>query len=180
MGGRVHDRLPVAWTLASSDTATEIAEAEEMLARRRHNIFKLKIGRGDPRNSIAHVAAIKKALGDRASIRVDVNQAWSEAIASKCLPLLSDAGVDLIEQPIALRNVKGLARLARQTSVAIMADEALSGPETAFQLAQSAAADVFALKIAQSRGLFATPKAPPRREAARIRLDRGTMPAGAD
>src|SRR6266404_5847110 len=102
MGGRVHDRLPVAWTLASGDTATDIAEAEEMLARRRHNIFKLKIGRGDPRSSIAHVAAIKKALGDRASIRVDVNQAWSEAIASKCLPLLSDAGVDLIEQPIAL------------------------------------------------------------------------------
>ena len=101
--------------MASGDTATDIAEAEEMLARRRHNIFKLKIGRGDPRNSIAHVAAIKKALGDRASIRVDVNQAWSEAIASKCLPLLSDAGVDLIEQPIALRNVKGLARLARQT-----------------------------------------------------------------
>ena len=63
MGGRVHDRLPVAWTLASGDTATDIAEAEEMLARRRHNIFKLKIGRGDPRNSIAHVAAIKKALG---------------------------------------------------------------------------------------------------------------------
>src|SRR5260370_16226077 len=175
MGGRVHDRLPVAWTLASSDTATEIAEAEEMLATRWHNIYKLKTGRGDPRNSIAHVAAIKKALGDRASIRVDVNQAWSEAIASKCLPLLSDAGVDLIEQPIALRNVKGLARLARQTCVAIMADEALSGPETAFQLAPSAAADVFALKIAQSGGLFATAKVAAIGEAAGIGLYRCTI-----
>src|SRR5262249_49373785 len=27
LGGRVHDRLPVAWTLASGDTATDIAEA---------------------------------------------------------------------------------------------------------------------------------------------------------
>ena len=179
MGGRVHDRLPVAWTLASGDTATDIAEAEEMLARRRHNIFKLKIGRGDPRHSIAHVAAIKTALGDRASIRVDVNQAWSEAIASRCLPLLSDAGVDLIEQPIALRNIKGLARLARETSVAIMADEALSGPETAFQLAQSAAADVFALKIAQSGGLFAAAKVAAIAEAAGIGLYGGTMLEGA-
>ena len=178
LGGRFHDRLPVAWTLASGDTGSDIDEAEEMLAKRRHNIFKLKIGRGDPQQNIAHVAAIKRALGDRASVRADVNQAWSEAVASKCLPLLHDAGVDLVEQPLALRNIRGLARLARETSLAIMADEALSGPETAFQLAQSAAADVFALKIAQSGGLFATVKVAAIAEAAGIDLYGGTMLEG--
>ena len=175
LGGRFHDRLPVAWTLASGDTGADIAEAEEMLAKRRHNIFKLKIGRGDPQQNITHVAAIKRALGDRASVRVDVNQAWSAATASRCLPLLHDAGVDLVEQPVALRNIRGLADLARETSLAIMADEALSGPETAFQLAQSAAADVFALKIAQSGGLFATVKVAAIAEAAGIDLYGGTM-----
>ena len=178
LGGRFHDRLPVAWTLASGDTGADIAEAEEMLAKRRHNIFKLKIGRGDPQENIAHVAAIKRALGDRASVRVDVNQAWSEAVASRCLPLLRDAGVELVEQPVALRNISGLARLARETSVAIMADEALSGPETAFQLAQLAAADVFALKIAQSGGLFATARVAAIAEAAGIGLYGGTMLEG--
>jgi muconate cycloisomerase len=73
LGGRVRDRLPVAWTLASGDTARDIAEAEEMLSRRRHNIFKLKIGRNEVGADIAHVAAIKRAVGDRASVRVDVN-----------------------------------------------------------------------------------------------------------
>ncbi len=178
-GGRQHDRLPVAWTLASGDTARDIAEAEEMLAKRRHNIFKLKIGKGDPKANIAHVAAIKKALGDRASVRVDINQAWSEATASACLPLLRDAGVDLIEQPVALRNIRGLARLARETSVAIMADEALTGPETAFQVAQAEAADVFALKILQSGGLFAAAKVAAIAEAAGIGLYGGTMLEGA-
>src|SRR6476646_6975669 len=101
LGGRFHDRLPVAWNLASGDTGADIAEAEEMLAKRRHNIFKLKIGRGDPRQNITRVAAIKRALGDRASVRVDVNQAWSEAVASRCLPLLRDAGVELVGQPVA-------------------------------------------------------------------------------
>jgi muconate cycloisomerase len=175
LGGRFHERLPVAWTLASGDTGADIAEAEEMLAKRRHNIFKLKIGRGDPQQNITHVGAIKRALGDRASVRVDINQAWSAATASKCLPLLHDAGVDLVEQPVALRNMRGLAGLARETSLAIMADEALSGPETAFQLAQSAAADVFALKIAQSGGLFATVKVAAIAEAAGIDLYGGTM-----
>lgn len=179
LGGRFHDRLPVAWTLASGDTGRDIAEAEQMLERRRHNIFKLKIGRGDPRENIAHVAAIKQALGGRASVRVDINQAWSEATASACLPMLADAGVDLIEQPIALKNLKGMARLARETSVAIMADEALNGPETAFQIASLAAADVFALKIEQSGGLYAGAKVAAIAEAAGIGLYGGTMLEGA-
>lgn len=177
-GGRQHDRLPVAWTLASGDTARDIAEAEDMLARRRHNIFKLKIGKGDPKANIAHVAAIKRAVADRASVRVDINQAWSEATASACLPLLRDAGVDLIEQPVAYRSLRGLARLARETSVAIMADESLQGPETAFQVAQAEAADVFTLKILQSGGLFATAKVAAIAEAAGIGLYGGTMLEG--
>jgi muconate cycloisomerase len=175
LGGRQHDRLSVAWTLASGDTARDIAEAEEMLAKRRHNIFKLKIGKGDARANIAHVAAIKRALGDRASVRVDINQAWSEATASAMLPLLKDAGVDLVEQPVALRNVKGLARLAGESSIAIMADEALHGPESAFVIAQAAAADVFAIKIMQSSGLFAAAKVAAIAEAAGIGLYGGTM-----
>ncbi len=179
LGGRQHDRLPVAWALASGDTARDIAEAEEMLSLRRHNIFKLKIGRGDPKANITHVAAIKRAVGDRASIRVDVNQAWSEATASACLPLLKDAGVDLVEQPIALKNIRGMARLARETSIAIMADEALQGPETAFHFAQAEAADVFALKILQSGGLFAGAKVAAIAEASGIGLYGGTMLEGA-
>jgi muconate cycloisomerase len=179
LGGRRHDRLPVAWTLASGDTAQDIAEAEEMLALRRHNIFKLKIGRGDPSQNIAHVAAIKRAVADRASVRVDINQAWSPAVASSLLPALRDAGVDLIEQPIAARNVQGMARLCRESIVAIMADESLHGPETAFEIAREAAADVIAVKIAQSGGLFAAGHVAAIAQAAGIGLYGGTMLEGA-
>src|SRR3546814_226814 len=65
LGGRRRERLPVAWTLASGDTARDIAEAEQMLDLRRHNVFKLKIGARTLAEDIAHVAAIKRALGDR-------------------------------------------------------------------------------------------------------------------
>ena len=69
---------------------SDIEEAErDARPKRRHNIFKLKIGRGAIRDDVTHVAAIKRALGDRASVRVDVNQAWNEAGASRCLPLLA-------------------------------------------------------------------------------------------
>ena len=153
LGGRHRDALPVAWTLASGDTDKDIEEAERMLSLRRHSIFKLKIGKRAVADDVAHVAAIKRALGDRASVRVDVNQAWDEASAARGLAMLEAAGVDLVEQPIAKANRAGLARLAARFIIPIMADEALHGPDDAFDLARRAAADVFAVKIAQSGGL---------------------------
>ena len=58
---------------------------------RRHNIFKLKIGKRSIYEDVAHVAAIKKALGDRTSVRVDVNQAWDEASAARAIARLEEA-----------------------------------------------------------------------------------------
>jgi muconate cycloisomerase len=81
LGGRRRDRLPVAWTLASGDTAKDIAEVT-MLDARRHRVFKLKIGAKAVKTDIEHVAQIKRALGDRAAVRVDVNMAWSETQAA--------------------------------------------------------------------------------------------------
>lgn len=155
LGTRQQESLPVLWALASGDTQKDIAEAVTMLELKRHNAFKLKIGRRELEEDVAHVAAIKQAVGDAASIRVDVNMAWDEATAMRALPMLADAGCDLIEQPIDRHNVAGMARLRAQDTIAIMADEALIGPHSAHALAEANAADVFTLKIEQSGGLLA-------------------------
>ncbi|KFG92759.1 muconate cycloisomerase [Burkholderia paludis] len=177
LGGRCRDRLPVAWTLASGDTANDIAEAERMLEARRHKIFKLKIGAKAPETDIRHVAEIKKALGEQASVRVDVNMAWSETQAAWAIPALADAGCELIEQPVA--SPAALARLMRRFPVALMADENLQGPESAFEIARNAGADVFAIKIEQSGGLFAAQQVAAIADAAGIELYGGTMLEGA-
>jgi muconate cycloisomerase len=178
LGGRQCDTLAVAWTLASGDTAQDIAEAERMLDARRHRIFKLKIGWRPVAEDVAHVAAIKRALGDRASVRVDVNQAWDEAGARRALAALDDAGVDLVEQPIGRGNRQGLARLCRSSRVPVMADESLGGPEEAFDLASLGAADVFALKIAPAGGLVGAGQVAAIAQAAGIGLYGGTMLEG--
>lgn len=177
LGGRVRDRLPVAWTLASGDTARDIAEAQELLERRRHRIFKLKIGRHALKDDIAHVAAIKTALGDRASVRVDVNMAWSEHEATYGLKALADVGCDLVEQPVA--TAAALGRLTARGVIPVMADEVLQGPASAFELARARAADVFAVKIEQSGGLFAAGRVGAIADAAGIALYGGTMLEGA-
>ena len=177
LGGRVRESLPVAWTLASGDTAKDIDEAERMLALRRHSIFKLKIGRRPVRDDVAHVAAIKKALGERGSVRVDVNMAWSELQAHQGIAALVDAGCELVEQPVA--SADALARLRGRFPIAIMADESLTGPASAFALARVAGADVFAVKTEQSGGLQAALHVAAIADAAGIELYGGTMLEGA-
>jgi len=129
LGGRVRDALPVAWTLASGNTEQDIAEAEKMLDLRRHRVFKLKIGAGEVSADLAHVIAIKKP-GERASVRVDVNQAWDEAVALRACKVLGDNAIDLIEQPISRNNRAGMARLQLSSPAPIMAMGMLCGSIT--------------------------------------------------
>ena len=179
LGGRVRDRLEVAWTLASGDANTDIEEAEQMLARRRHRVFKLKIGAHDLKSDVARVAAVKRALGDRASVRVDINQAWDESTAMRGVEALESVGVDLVEQPVARRQRGALQRLTEHFVVPIMADEALHGPEDAFALAAAAAADVFSIKISPSGGVRAAARVAAIADAAGIGLYGGTVLEGA-
>ncbi|ASR50225.1 muconate/chloromuconate family cycloisomerase [Blastomonas fulva] len=177
-GGRVRSSLPVAWTLASGDTLTDIEEGEAMLDQRRHRIFKLKIGKRDVAADVAHVAAICKAFAGRASIRVDVNQNWTEAQAVRGMAMLHDAGVDLVEQPVARDSLDAMARLSQHQTVPLMADEALNGPRSAFRIAAAAGAGVFAVKIAQSGGLHAASEVAAIAVSAGICLYGGTMLEG--
>ena len=152
LGGAVHDTLPVLWTLASGDTQKDIDEARRLIEERRHNIFKLKIGSRHPSVDIAHVSAIKKALGSDIKITVDINQAWSESTCRKGIQALQDAGVDLIEQPTKKENFLALSRLYQKFNIALMADESVSTPHDAFVLSHLGTCDVMALKIGKSGG----------------------------
>ncbi len=171
----MRDTLPVLWTLASGNTAFDISEAERMLADRRHNIFKLKIGKRDLIDDVAHVGAIKRALGADVSIRVDVNQRWTETVAKRGIAMLADVGADVVEQPVPYRNRAAMARLRSDAAIPLMADEAVHGPGDAFDLATRAAADIFSIKIAQCGGLSAARATASIAHSAGIELYGGTM-----
>lgn len=178
LGGCRVDRLEVAWTLASGDTTLDIEEGERVFEARRHRHFKLKIGKRDVEADCAHVGAIAKAFEGRASVRVDVNQAWSRDQAAKGAAMLQDSGVVLIEQPLAKTDFEGMTELTANSEIAIMADEALTGPDSARLLAKAQASDAFSLKITQSGGLVPTAEVAAIAHEANIALYGGTMLEG--
>ncbi len=175
LGGKVIDSIPLAWTLASGDTQRDIAEAEHLLEIKRHKIFKLKIGAGDPDENVEHVRKIIEAVGDRAKVTVDVNQAWDEDTAVRCIKKLEEYGVNMVEQPVAVSNYEAMSRLTERFDVPIMADEASTYVQDCYRIAKTRAGNCFALKPCKHGGLLETKKVAAIAEGAGFGLYGGTM-----
>lgn len=177
LGGKRHASLPLAWTLASGDVRKDLEEAQLRLEQRRHRIFKMKIGARSPADDVAHVSQIARGLEGQATLTVDVNQAWDGSTARRFLPQLIDAGVTLIEQPVAKWNREALQVLSATlgSRACIMADESVCTPQDAMALARDQASQVFSLKVAKHGGLLRTLQVAAVAEAADIGWYGGTM-----
>ena len=177
LGGKRHQSLPLAWTLASGNVALDLEEAQLRLEQKRHRIFKMKIGARSPEQDVAHVSQIARGLEGRATLTVDVNQAWDGNTARRYLPQLIEVGVTLIEQPVAKWNVEALKILTATLGdrASIMADETVCTPQDAMLLARSQACHVFSLKVAKHGGLLRTRQVAAVADAADIGWYGGTM-----
>ncbi len=111
-----------------------------------HRVLKVKLGT-DHDEQI--VAALRQAAPEVA-LRVDANAAWTRARAKRMLAVLAEAGVELVEQPLAADDLAGHAELRRQAQVPIVADESLHAAGDVVALAD--AFDGVNLKLAKLGG----------------------------
>jgi muconate cycloisomerase len=175
LGGVMRESVPVLWTLASGDPAQEIDEAEKKIAAGLHNTFKVKIGAQTPEADTARMRRLASALEGRASLIVDANQAWDETTALRCLPVLAEIGVTLIEQPLPAWNILGMARLRTRSTVPLMADECVFSAHDMLDVARTGAADVVSLKLVKHGGLLAMREVASVAQAAGIGLYGGCL-----
>jgi muconate cycloisomerase len=156
LGGLARHSVPVTWALGTEPAPVVIEEALAKLDAGLHHSFKLKMGAQDPADDIARVRTVAEKLAGVASVRVDLNARWDRLTALTHLPRLVEAGVDLIEQPVAAAEFEALAEINRALPIPVMADESLRTPTDALRLATTRAADIFSLKTTKSGGLRAT------------------------
>ena len=120
--------------------------------------IKVKVT-GDTDCDAARVAAVRRAAGPMAAIRLDVNAAWSLPEALAALPVLAAAagGLEYVEQP--LSSLHEMAELRAATGIAVAVDESLRRAVDPFDpglLAMvRASADVAVLKVAPLGGVRA-------------------------
>lgn len=108
------------------------------------------------RQSVAGVRLARRLLGPHAHVRVDCNMAWTRHEAPAGMVEMSRQGVESFEQPLVAGDVDGLAQLAADTGLAIMADESFHDAASLDRLIDARACASFNVRIAKCGGLVAS------------------------
>lgn len=114
-------RLPLLTPFNSSAPKEIEAEVERRLADG-FRTFKIKVGK-DAIADLERVRTIQRAIGGRATMRLDANRAYSEADGCRFASALDPAGIELFEQPCDSDDWEANANVAKVSTVPIMLDE---------------------------------------------------------
>jgi len=138
--------LSVAEPTALAVTAAEYAAA---------GFRCLKIKASREHDAVAGLLAVRAAVGADITLRVDANQAWDAETAIRVIRAAEDAGVglELVEQPVAARDLDALAAVTAAVDTPIMADESVRTAQDVRDIAVRGAAGLVNVKLAKTGGL---------------------------
>jgi len=174
LGGLFREKVPVVWVLSLATRLEDMAGEAEAMAGKGFKTLKIKVG-VDPRLDVERVKAVREAVGDRAEIRVDANQGWTVDKAISTIRRMERYELQLVEQPVAGWDLKGMARVAKAVDTPVMADESVFTPETALKVVEMEAADIINIKVMKPGGLHNSKKVAAIAEAAGIPCLVGSM-----
>ncbi len=115
--------------------------------------FKLKVTVDHP---FEHVAAVRAALGEELSLRVDANGSFNSQQAIEFVEAVSKYKIDVFEQPIPRGDTEEFKGIRTHSKIPIMADESIVTIEDAKKLIDQGCCDFFNLRISKCGGLGKT------------------------
>jgi L-alanine-DL-glutamate epimerase-like enolase superfamily enzyme len=147
--------VPTDVSLAVGTTDSMAAAAKSRVAEG-FEVLKVKVGT-DAATDVDRVTAVRQAVGPEVRIRLDANQGWTPREAVRAIRSLEDAGVgmEFVEQPVACRDLEGLAWVSDRVETPIMADEAVFDVRDLVEVIRRRAADLVNVKLAKCGGLSA-------------------------
>lgn len=148
----VLDAIPVQFTLGA-DGAEACVRALQAAADAGYTHAKLKVGVTSCEDDLARLRTIMTD-GPRLVLRLDANGAWTRAQALSMLASLPRDRVELIEQPVADRDMPGLLEAYDGRGPRIAADESCAGLEQARALIRSGRLGAIVVKPSAVGGLL--------------------------
>lgn len=110
--------------------------------------LKIKVGARPLREDVQRVRAIRRAVGETITLRLDANCAWEFKEAQNALETLCTERIEFIEEPLRTNDPSGLATLRRDHAIPIAADENARDDASIRALLAADAVDVIVLKPA--------------------------------
>ncbi len=146
LGGRAHERVPVIGTVIGIAAPEVMAAQAAESAAAGFQAIKIKLGETVAAD-IARVAAVREALGSGVALRVDANDHYQPAEAIRLIRAIERFDIEHVEQPVARRDILGMAEVRRATAVPLMTDDMVATPAEAMNVIRLGAADRVKVKV---------------------------------
>lgn len=151
-GGATALRFPAARLIPIKEPE-QMAHSARELSAEGYRILKVKLS-GEWDQDVRRVEAVRQAVGPAVTLTVDANQAYETEAAVELCRALAHSAVSLVEQPVAAKDWEGMARITRESSIPIEADESIAGSlQNLLALISMKAAHSFNLKVPYFGGL---------------------------
>jgi L-alanine-DL-glutamate epimerase-like enolase superfamily enzyme len=144
-------RITLSWTLnPRTPDETEALLAEGM--RRGYQHFNIKVA-PDPKPDVELAKTVRR-LAPGCFLWADANGGYDVATALAVAPRLADAGVNVLEQPVAANRLTGFRELKQQGALPILMDEGVVSAVDLMEFIKLGLLDGVAMKPARTAGLW--------------------------
>lgn len=151
LGGRVRQGVPVVGLLLRHDASGAADEARTLVGRGFEHL-KIKVGFGR-RSDVAVVRAVREAVGDEVSIRVDAEESYDLKTALRVAHALDELDVELFSQPVSRHLHEHMQQLRRTSNIPVLLDECIDLPEDVSHAAHLGTGDAINVKLMKCGGI---------------------------
>lgn len=154
MMGGARKNITTDITISVNDPETMVRDSLIALERG-YDCLKMKVGI-NPEMDVARLKAVRQAVGNDVTIRIDANQAWTPKQAVRILNSMQEQGlqIELVEQPVHAHDLDGMKYVTDRSYVPVLADESLYSPADAATILRMGAADLLNIKLMKCGGLY--------------------------
>ena len=110
------------------------------------NVVKVKLGYNNIHDDIEMMTQISSLYQSHVQFRIDVNGQLDLVKAIRFCKTMEQFNIEYIEQPLAPNQFEDLSELRMHTNIPIAVDESLTSIESAKQIINAQAADIFIIK----------------------------------
>ena len=150
-GRKPLERITLSWTV----NTTDLNEVEALMAegrRRGYRHFNIKVS-PDVEFDVALAKKVRRLAPD-CFLWADANGGYDTATALAAAPRLRDAGVNVLEQPVAANRLSGFAAVRKQGALPILMDEGIVSSVELEEFRKLELLDGVAMKPARTAGLW--------------------------
>lgn len=152
LGGAVRKEIPVCHSVGVASPEEAAEEAIQVLEDGIRSM-QIKVP-GEPKRDLEIVKAIRRAVGEDATIYPDINRGYKDTrtAINSVKAMHAEAAIAAVEQPV--EGIDAMARVSREVDIPVIVDEGCWTPQDTIEIVKRDSADIISIYFTKSGGLI--------------------------